>query len=519
MRIKRASKKHPSTNAEIAAFILAANACADEELPQLLDPILSAGWTWPRTDLQHWIVPLNRFDRILEDVVNDYDLTSMEHAQINAFTPRTRTLLLAILAFEKLLLENSTNRKIFASFDVSIPRYCCPALPLTLPHTQRLNDLLHTTDIEVLLATLRLSLRPAQQYSQTNAGASFGINDQRLLNLAQGWATRQYALEMVDLAGEVVEIPAGLDSVEWQFYKRAAAVGAEKKDKGKESDQMEVEDDDAPIPSTSATPAPKPRAAFATGALLATPIPSTPTTAAVSSTPSEGLTTVQLGNVRTSDKSPVDILVDAIEAHDIPESDRLDLLQKIRIAKCLHSTEERRTMLVVRLLAIAVFAHTTTETTAQSKLFLYEPELIPQLAELVHPDRSVPIAIQAAAFYALDAIAKFKSKLGEVASALNASVSHGILMYVMRRTVNDLAGENRKSIQYSFPILADPVVRSHFDSGIHRFPLQHSHLLPDLCVCRKHDRRSRRRLASGRFRQESAEGSDPRRDEVHRLPG
>ena len=102
-------------------------------------------------------------------------------------------------------------------------------------------------------------------------------------------------------------------------------------------------------------------------------------------------------------------------------------------------------MLVVRLLAIAVFAHTTTETTAQSKLFLYEPELIPQLAELVHPVRAVPIEIQAAAFYALDAIAKFKSKLGEVASALNASVSHGILMYVMRRTVNDLAGENRQS--------------------------------------------------------------------------
>ena len=213
---------------------------------------------------------------------------------------------------------------------------------------------------------------------------------------------------------------------------------------------MEVEDDEAPIPSTSATPAPKPRTAFAAGALLATPIPSTPTTAAVSSTPSEGLTTIQLGNVRTSDKSPVDVLVDAIEAHDIPESDRLSLLQKIRIAQSLHSTEQRRTMLVVRLLAIAIFAHTTTETTAQSKLFLYEPELIPQLAELVHPDRAVPIEIQAAAFYALDAIAKFKSKLGEVASALNASVSHGILMYVMRRTVNDLAGENRKSFPLRF---------------------------------------------------------------------
>lgn len=67
------------------------------------------------------------------------------------------------------------------------------------------------------------------------------------------------------------------------------------------------------------------------------------------------------------------------------------------------------------------------------------------MAELVHPDRNVPIEIQAAAFYALDALAKYKTKLGEVASALNAGVSHGILMYVFRRTVSDLEGDNRKS--------------------------------------------------------------------------
>ena len=102
-------------------------------------------------------------------------------------------------------------------------------------------------------------------------------------------------------------------------------------------------------------------------------------------------------------------------------------------------------MLVIRLLAIAVFAHTSSESAAQTKLFLYEPELIPQLAELVHPDRKVPIEIQAAAFYALDALAKFKTKLSEVASSLNASVSHGILMYVLRRTVSDLEGDNRAS--------------------------------------------------------------------------
>lgn len=257
---------------------------------------------------------------------------------------------------------------------------------------------------------------------------------------------------MVDLAGETIEIPAGLDEFEWQFYKKATVGGGkEVRGEGKDKDRVDAMDVETG-PSTSAvgmtptpsTPAPKPRATFATGSLLATPIPSTPS-ALTTSTPAEGLTAVSLGNLRLTDRNAANILVDAIETYDIPVPERLNLLQKIRIAKSLGSAEERRQMLVLRLLALSIFALTSTESTVQQKLFLYEPELIPQLAELVHPDRDVPIAIQAAAFYALDALAKIKSKLSEVASSLNASVSHGILMYVMRRTVADLSSENRES--------------------------------------------------------------------------
>ena len=100
-----------------------------DDLPELIRPVVQQGWAWPRTDLQHWIAPLNRFDTILEDIVRDYDLASMEHCQTNEFTPRTRELLHAVLAFEKILLENSTNRKIYASFDVSTPSHHARAQP------------------------------------------------------------------------------------------------------------------------------------------------------------------------------------------------------------------------------------------------------------------------------------------------------------------------------------------------------------------------------------------------------
>lgn len=121
-KIKRAPKRNPSTHPGIASFIVALrdDNSKDDELPGLLLPIVEAGWKWPRTDLQHWIAPLNRFDTILEHVVRDYDLGSMDHPQTNAFTPRTKELVHSVLAFEKVLLENSTNRKIYASFDVSV---------------------------------------------------------------------------------------------------------------------------------------------------------------------------------------------------------------------------------------------------------------------------------------------------------------------------------------------------------------------------------------------------------------
>lgn len=308
--------------------------------------------------------------------------------------------------------------------------------------------MLHTTDTEILLATLRLTLRPAQQYSQTNVGNPFPIAEQRLLDLAQAWGTSDYGLEMVHLAGDVIEIPAGLDEVEWQFYKKAAPgssapalADAEGKGKGRDVEAMHVEPEDSAVTAaTISTPAPKPRANYTPGTHLSTP------TVQISSPPTEGLTSIALGNIRGSSKATVDILIDLVETHQIPETDRLALLQKIRIIQSLGSAAGRRTLLVVRILAIAIFTLTTTETNAQSKLFLYEPELVAQLSELVHPDRVVPMEVQAAALYALDAIAKSKIKTQEVASALNASVSHGILMYVMRRTLADLSTDNRKPV-------------------------------------------------------------------------
>lgn len=74
-------------------------------------------WRYPRGDLHAWILVLDRFDTILAEIVESYDLSKI---QTKDFSPETKELLLEVLRVLKLLLENSTNRKLFASYDVRI---------------------------------------------------------------------------------------------------------------------------------------------------------------------------------------------------------------------------------------------------------------------------------------------------------------------------------------------------------------------------------------------------------------
>jgi E3 ubiquitin-protein ligase HUWE1 len=83
-----------------------------------LTDVLAAieAWTLPRSDLNAWVRVLNKFDELLEDAVARYDLA---HIQTTPFAPADKALLAGVLRFERLLLENTTNRKSFNSYDVS----------------------------------------------------------------------------------------------------------------------------------------------------------------------------------------------------------------------------------------------------------------------------------------------------------------------------------------------------------------------------------------------------------------
>ncbi|KZV95100.1 hypothetical protein EXIGLDRAFT_644511 [Exidia glandulosa HHB12029] len=386
---KRASPPHP----EIAALVANIAATPQDELADLLASF--PAWVWPRSDLHAWIGVLNLFDGILEGIISSY---AVDKLQVNAFAPPAKNQLQEILRFERMLLENSTNRKLFSSYD-------------------RLNALLASSDLDVVVSVLQLLLRPAQQYSSQPAVTQvLNISSGRLESLSRRWSNlRDYGLDVSDLVSpkkreEVDQLPPVASDLKFTFYRRAL-----------DSNESPAEPESSEAAAPPQTPARKPSG-----------------TAAAQT---NGANVVYLPAVATSTQDPMLILAEIIEAHDIPESERFELMCKIRTAWALGKGREaeREKLVVIRILAIALYAHTQSESHAQSALFLYEPDLVTHLAELLQLDRDVSIAVQSAAIAALDGLVRYRLKMQEVLTAVNVGVNHGLLMALLRTVVADIA--------------------------------------------------------------------------------
>ena len=167
------------------------------------------------------------------------------------------------------------------------------------------------------------------------------------------------------------------------------------------------------------------------------------TLAPVSTAPPQaaGAITLYFDTQTLSSKGAMDVLADSIDTYNVPEDERFELMCRIRAAQALlpGREEQREKLIIARLLATAIFVHTHPETQTASALFLYEPDLIPHVAELLVLDRNVPIAVQTAAVATLDAMARYRTKVQDVLAAVNAGVNHGTLMALLRKTVAEVA--------------------------------------------------------------------------------
>ncbi|KDR75882.1 hypothetical protein GALMADRAFT_248624 [Galerina marginata CBS 339.88] len=390
MRILPKSKKAISPPSQVAELINKLLNASNEQLVEILKDVDS--WKWPRSDLNAWIKVLNKFDDLMDGIIREYNVDKL---QLDPFNPETKEILSEILRFERLLLENSTNRKTFSSYD-------------------RLNSLLSTSDLDILILALNLLLRPSQQYSsQPAVSHALSISTARLQSLAKRWPhLREHGIGLADLVGNkhgggLGAVPPEAREVNFSFYRTDTSVSSESESK--------VEDD-------AETSINSPRKAQ----------PAAPSSSAVH---------LRLDESTILAQPPINVLADALQTQSVPESESFELLCRIRTATALSAgrIEEREKLVVVRLLAIAIFGHTHSESQATSALFLYEPDLIAHVAELLQVDNGVPVIVQTAAIAALDALARYKNKVQEVLTCVNAGVNHGILMALVRNMVVEVA--------------------------------------------------------------------------------
>lgn len=377
----------------------------------------------------------------------------------------------SVLKFTRMLLEHCGNRSIYAS-------------------SAHLNELLNSTSLTILIATLEVGSELAQRYQASVkriGNASRQISAALLANHYNIDLDRVQQLALPFVKTPIVNLSDPIPS----STPASASKGKEKAqgNSGKNAAAMHANDllaiaalDDnrwsswgdvkvSYYPQDSATSAVDPPAEPGRSSLPSTPTPlrrsSTtntqhhtpraraiagddssplgPRTPAIADEPaSSGQRTFDLPQSIVASTSICDLVSRCPD--DMPPASKYEAFHRLRVAKALTgSRESRQQLLAARLLAITNLAYIHTESNFVEKVLRQDVDetrrfqLVYQLAELIHPSADgkveVPLWLQTIALALLEAVSSFHARCQDVLSALNANVNHGILLYVIRKAV------------------------------------------------------------------------------------
>lgn len=511
---KTLQQKHKESNTpHIRQFVKTASIIPIPQLPGFLDSFPTR-WPFPRGDLYHWIPLLNQFDTVLETFVATYQLSdgtqtrnfgsevmlqlsareldsgdgekTVEASDTSSLQDDAadKNLVLAILRFTEMLLHHCGNRSIYAS-------------------SAHLNDLLNSTDLEIVSATLRVGVELAKRYQASvkrlrNSSVSvtsalllnhYNIDLYKVQQIAQPFVKTPIIKPTADQHSLSTPTPAtkakshGSKTVTSMYANDLVAIARD--GPSDESHWHGWGDVRVSYYPTSSTPDQKERQ----------PAPERPATSSTPSTPTPlrransanvTQTTPRSSRQNMSDDSPspsfrptaftssdgagvqqksIDIPQSALLASpvyklldraptDLPKENRYEFLNRIRVAKALTGdAAARQDALKARLLAIENLAYIHQESAFIDKALKQdndEPrrfQLIYQLAELIRPSSDgssdVPLDVQARALSLLDVLTtNVHSKVPDISSALNATVNHGVLLYVIRKAVSEMKNDD-----------------------------------------------------------------------------
>ncbi|GAB7346103.1 hypothetical protein MBLNU457_4860t2 [Dothideomycetes sp. NU457] len=493
-RIKKsADERHkPTISPFISDFIDKSLRVPLHRLPQLI-ATFPIGWPFPRGDVYHWIPLLNRFDHVFELFIKEYKLDQGPQRQpfetrlllrgdaeegrtiteeVNAGTLKEsgytqegdRELIECILDFSRLLLESCANRSLYES-------------------SGHLNFLLNSVSLSLLKTTLRLALCLAQRYHSTKnrvvsshvlnslLASHYNLNLDRIQRLANVFPKKAVSAQTaafttparskdkssdsgaaVNLA-DINSLVKSEDAMDG-FRSEIADVQMTYYDKQALPDTAMKRTDFQPDSPASPTPVRRSSnlgpgsASRQDRTIMNEDQPETPSK--VSKPDSVSATGPKVLSIAANEiaSKPTWAILDAY-MDELPSDCHDELLQRVRIASAfMHSKQDVEDIVCIRLLSIANLAYVYGEGQFNQKIAQPDSEeprklqIVQQLTDLLQPSSTQSAEVSQEmtiyALNALEALCKTKSKSGEVATALNISVSHGILFFVLRKLVSSL---------------------------------------------------------------------------------
>jgi E3 ubiquitin-protein ligase HUWE1 len=454
-------------------------------------------WPFPRGDLYHWIAPLNRFDRILEGFTTVYaldkgpqtqpfelrllqkgdaedgtvtEVSAQELVACGYSADGDRELVESVLNFTRILLERCGNRSLYAS-------------------SAHLNHLLNTVSLSLLKITLRVSLRLAQRYHTSRMRVAsphslnallaghYSINLDRIQKLANPFPKKPviapvFAQTPAKNKEKEDAIKPGVNTSDIESLVKAKDVPASYKDElssvhltyyDKTDVSAPASSVEARAPNTPGSPMPPvtptpvrrtsnlgPGSARSERVINTTDAPETPVRAQQPENPSTGPKTFELSSAQLSGSEAWKVMEENVAK--VPEDNQYDLLQRVRVASAFQTSRAAvHDLVAVRILAISNLSYVYGETTFHQRIGQPDSEeprrtqLAQQLTDMLQPaspgQEEISREMMVIVIQALEALAKCKSKTSEIANALNITVSHGVLFYVLRKILATLGDE------------------------------------------------------------------------------
>ncbi|KAJ3321382.1 hypothetical protein HDV06_004367 [Boothiomyces sp. JEL0866] len=287
-----------------------------------------------------------------------------------------KKLVLGTLHLTKTLWDNATNRNLYNSYE-------------------HLHNLLTIVELDIVYEILRFLVKPAQRIpSQRSLRASFTNGQSKYQVLAGRWNVGLDVNEI--LSSKAIQV----EMINYQYYRTAQEFE-------KDLDKIEVE---GPFQEDTN-----------------------------SNLKQESLVSVPLQPTEPNNQNIFEYFQRVKTDYKISGERGFELICKIRLASYLSDPGKRKMLYCIRMLALAVLSNLYSEEVATSKIFLFESDLIAQVAHNLSNNTDLGQDARFCCLTLLDNLAHYRGKLNEVLSVMNVSANHGFLMVELNNVIEGTA--------------------------------------------------------------------------------